>query len=248
MNCQSCGKCCVESPLLELLPSDILRLKQRFPNFEQDYVDHLKIFNLNSKIPCIFLVMNQKPCIFLEEKTKKCSIYAYRPNICREFPLKFGGFSWIEMTRPFDQRRKNLLNFFITLCNCERIISITPQDIEFMSKIVFASEKEKERISWQITEEERTEINEFAEKAIESYENKKDYPLIHFIEQQNNPRFAEFLLLFDSYFEHSDEQQAEYREFTDEFANNMRINQDQAIEQAIIKLKEKIAIKREKGL
>jgi Fe-S-cluster containining protein len=92
--CQSCvANCCREWPVevsvpdlirLELMTSDeaALSLKKVITKLKRQGI--LQSFAFSSWVG----ILNQKPnkdCIFLNEQ-RRCSVYAKRPEICRQFP------------------------------------------------------------------------------------------------------------------------------------------------------------------
>jgi Fe-S-cluster containining protein len=81
--CENCGKCCLETEMI-LSQQDIELIKNCHPvNLrKQDFV-----FKSNNDQ---FQLKNIKGhCVFLDYDSKNCSIYKYRPQGCRFYPLIF---------------------------------------------------------------------------------------------------------------------------------------------------------------
>ncbi|MFX0105926.1 MAG: YkgJ family cysteine cluster protein [Candidatus Hodarchaeota archaeon] len=79
--CENCGKCCLATEMI-LSQQDIRLIKMNYPNNirENDFV----FKNKNEQ----FQLKNvEGNCVFLEPISKNCSIYKYRPQGCRFYPL-----------------------------------------------------------------------------------------------------------------------------------------------------------------
>src|SRR5690554_5887783 len=83
IDCTQCGNCC-RALHVALSPSDIPRLAKRTGmsegEFEAAYVDHDYAQQHGE-----WGVINRRPCPFLNGKL--CSVYAERPQTCREYPF-----------------------------------------------------------------------------------------------------------------------------------------------------------------
>lgn len=86
IDCTACGNCCKEL-MINLEEDDVARLcagtGKTKTDFIKDYVEQSAAGSM--------MVMNTIPCKFLADK--KCTIYAHRPQECRNFPgLHIAGF------------------------------------------------------------------------------------------------------------------------------------------------------------
>jgi uncharacterized protein len=105
--CQSCTGACCTMPV-EVRSEDLLRLK--LINEDELHASKKKIFKrlkvqgyLQSYRESTQLFMLQsKPsgeCVFLDSTTRKCSVYAIRPEVCRDFPLVGPRIHWCPYTK-----------------------------------------------------------------------------------------------------------------------------------------------------
>lgn len=79
--CESCGKCCLETEMI-LSKQDIdLILDENSNKYSKDY------FVFKNKNGDYQLKNVEEHCVFLDFSTKKCNIYGYRPQGCRFYPL-----------------------------------------------------------------------------------------------------------------------------------------------------------------
>lgn len=87
--CNGCSACCHSvGDLVGLTPFDVYQIKSHLnQSFDALLMDHLQLREEN-KIALPYLKMHGKTerCSFLNQEGR-CSIHAYRPNICRLFPL-----------------------------------------------------------------------------------------------------------------------------------------------------------------
>jgi Fe-S-cluster containining protein len=87
--CKGCSECCHNvGDLIELTPYDIYQMRlSKKQSFDELLVDKIEL-RINKKINLPFLKMegDTKRCSFLDDEDH-CNIHAYRPNICRMFPL-----------------------------------------------------------------------------------------------------------------------------------------------------------------
>lgn len=79
INCLDCANCCkTTGPLFT--KRDIKVISKYFKMSETDFIaKYLRVDEDND------YVLQQVPCVFLAADNT-CSIYAYRPNACREYP------------------------------------------------------------------------------------------------------------------------------------------------------------------
>lgn len=90
IDCTQCGNCC-RSLDVYLEPSDAKRLSSGTQILYETLVN-LHIDQDRAAAVDEWGVFKHKPCVFLEGKI--CSIYEYRPNSCREYPVFTPDFRW----------------------------------------------------------------------------------------------------------------------------------------------------------
>ncbi|MFX1307467.1 MAG: YkgJ family cysteine cluster protein [Promethearchaeota archaeon] len=79
--CENCGKCCVETEMI-LSENDIDLIKNKCSNIINNYDFVLK--NENDQ----FQLKNKGGyCVFFDNSSKNCTIYLFRPQGCRFYPL-----------------------------------------------------------------------------------------------------------------------------------------------------------------
>lgn len=87
--CEGCSACCHNvGDLIELTPFDLYQMKlSTKQSFDELLVDKIEL-RINNKMNLPYLKMkgDTKRCSFLNDEDR-CNIHAYRPNICRLFPL-----------------------------------------------------------------------------------------------------------------------------------------------------------------
>lgn len=88
-DCDACPAYCCGYPIIEAKPADIRRLARHFGMSADDAKERFTEKE-NNRVR----KMRQTPdaklgapmCIFLNRKSRQCSVYAARPQICREHP------------------------------------------------------------------------------------------------------------------------------------------------------------------
>nr|MDO8113145.1 YkgJ family cysteine cluster protein [Candidatus Sigynarchaeota archaeon] len=132
MNCQKCGKCCVNVPMT---PEEYRRLAERFPAITSAAIDYG------------FAVEIHGPCPLLAPD-HSCTAYEYRARVCRMFPVVVtgrdeGGFTM----GPSDF--------------CMNAATVTPADIEAAKKLRLDYNAEMAR-SWQAFQRTNTNADQMA--------------------------------------------------------------------------------------
>lgn len=87
--CEGCSACCCGvGELVKLTPFDIYEMKQGLGDtFDVLLAKHLELSTVDKiTLPYLRMLGPDERCSFLNE-VGRCSIHAYRPNICRLFPL-----------------------------------------------------------------------------------------------------------------------------------------------------------------
>lgn len=87
--CNGCSACChAVGDLVGLTPFDVYQIKSHLnKSFDELLVDHLQLRGENKlALPYLKMHGETERCSFLNQE-ERCSIHAYRPNICRLFPL-----------------------------------------------------------------------------------------------------------------------------------------------------------------
>ena len=82
-NCNDCGKCCLETEMIlsqKDLNSIISSLHENIREKDFTFTNNDKQYQLKNK---------EGHCVFLEPSLKICTIYEYRPQGCRFYPLIF---------------------------------------------------------------------------------------------------------------------------------------------------------------
>jgi hypothetical protein len=78
-DCLACANCCkTTSPIF--YNSDIDRIASKLKTTSKKFIDQYLHIDEDGDY-----VLNQAPCVFLDEQNY-CSIYAFRPQACREYP------------------------------------------------------------------------------------------------------------------------------------------------------------------
>jgi hypothetical protein len=77
VDCTQCGACCAQL-LITLDDESIARLAAGLGTSENDFREKWLVSGIER------VLMNTVPCPFLSEC--KCTVYAWRPNDCRDFP------------------------------------------------------------------------------------------------------------------------------------------------------------------
>jgi hypothetical protein len=85
IDCTTCGNCC-RSLDVYLTPQDALRLGDALPN-PQTYIEHPR-----AEAQGEWGMLRARPCAFL--KGNLCSLYAHRPQSCRDYPAFTPDFRW----------------------------------------------------------------------------------------------------------------------------------------------------------
>ena len=79
--CESCGECCIRTEMI-LSQQDIKVIIQNYPKKLKK-----KDFIFKNQTGFFQLKNSANHCLFLNYITKKCTIYEYRPQGCRFYPL-----------------------------------------------------------------------------------------------------------------------------------------------------------------
>lgn len=88
-DCNRCVGYCCGYPVIEAGKKDIRRLARHF-NISADEAKEQFTEQENNRVRKMKQrfdkKMNAPACIFLNQKTRNCSVYAARPQICRDYP------------------------------------------------------------------------------------------------------------------------------------------------------------------
>jgi uncharacterized protein len=88
----SCSKCpayCCSYPEIEITPREIERLAKHFDLPYRVAEERFTKYDPKEKVR---LLRHRKDrvfatvCTFLDQKTRRCTVYAVRPNVCRDYP------------------------------------------------------------------------------------------------------------------------------------------------------------------
>ena len=85
-NCKDCGKCCIETEMI-VSKQDINLIKRKC--FERI---NMREFVFKDKDGLFQLKNIEGYCVFFDKVSKGCTIYEYRPQGCRYYPLIFDSY------------------------------------------------------------------------------------------------------------------------------------------------------------
>ena len=89
MGCEGCSACCHGvGDFITLTPFDVYEIKRATGLSWETLLERHLTLKLSGGVvqPFLSMVGEAESCTFLDEN-QRCSIHAYRPNICRLFPL-----------------------------------------------------------------------------------------------------------------------------------------------------------------
>lgn len=230
MECEDCGKCCMDVDAIMLLPSDYKKLKRVDKNID----------NKLKYVSDIYYLMpdEHNVCIYFDRATKRCTIHENRPKVCKSYPFSF------RSPQRDGKSSERLAQFgpetlYLTLC--ERFWTFTQEDYKESIKAIYKLRKEQFEMGILSTSQNPTEkekkIRQFEETLTQEKKEKKfPFDLYLNLIQRNKVLFLLFLKLFDAYFDEPDDQKEEYETFIDAYVDKFE-TQPEMLQKAVEELK-----------
>ncbi|MFO8017126.1 MAG: YkgJ family cysteine cluster protein [Promethearchaeia archaeon] len=231
MDCNNCGKCCMNLDAIMLLPSDLSQLKKIDNSFKE------KI----EKVDGIFYLLpdEEQTCPYFNKKTKKCGIYKWRPKTCRAYPLSYRTPAIPQ--DPSEGLQINPQTLYLTLC--EYFWTLNDQDFKEGAKAIYQMRQEQYNLgilsnSNQPTEKE-IKIREF-EETLQYEKKEKKFPFDLYLKmmEKNQNLFLIYLKLFDAYFDSLKDQKQEYDAYIKNYVLRL-YSEPELLEKAFTELKKR---------
>ncbi|MFX0019676.1 MAG: YkgJ family cysteine cluster protein [Promethearchaeota archaeon] len=126
--CKDCGKCCQKTEML-LSEQDIYLIEEKISSIRRDEFTEL---NENG----IYQLKNRNNhCIFLDIASKLCTIYKFRPQGCRFYPIIYDNEKEICI---YDEECPRVSSFYLVLKKFKKTCNDIKKFIKMELKIEFS--------------------------------------------------------------------------------------------------------------